>query len=123
MKFNFKMCITNIYISWFFEYSIAILTHQEINGAYRPERQIAPLSPIMSFSSLHLLKKQLTSSAAYTVAAESFYTSSSKIRLFTVYWRMVLAYGSGWATLFAQSSQFLPPTPFPSDNDLLARLN
>jgi hypothetical protein len=31
----------------------------------------------------------------YTVAAESFYTCSSKIRLFTVYWRMVLAYGRG----------------------------
>jgi hypothetical protein len=39
------MRISNIYISWFFEYFIAILTHQEINWAYRPERQIAPLSP------------------------------------------------------------------------------
>jgi hypothetical protein len=29
---------------------------------------------------------------SYTVAAESFYTCSSKIRLFTVYWRMVSAY-------------------------------
>jgi hypothetical protein len=46
MKFGFKMRITNIYISWFFEYFIAILTHQEINWAIRPERQIAPLSPI-----------------------------------------------------------------------------
>jgi hypothetical protein len=27
-----------------------------------------------------------------TVVAESFYTCSKKIRLFTVYWRMVLAY-------------------------------
>jgi hypothetical protein len=45
MKFGFKMRITNIYIFWFFEYFIAILTHQEINWAYRPERQIAPLSP------------------------------------------------------------------------------
>ncbi len=46
MKFFVKMCISNIYISWFFEFFIAILTNQEINWAYRPERQIAPLSPI-----------------------------------------------------------------------------
>ena len=46
MKFGFKMHITNIYISWFFQYFIAILTYQEINWAIRPERQIAPLSPI-----------------------------------------------------------------------------
>jgi len=26
---------------------------------------------------------------AYTIAAESFYTCSSKTRLFAVYWRMV----------------------------------
>ncbi len=48
MKFGFKMRITNIYISWFFKYFIAILTHQEINWAYRPERQFAPFSPIIS---------------------------------------------------------------------------
>ncbi len=41
------MRITNIYISWFFQYLIAILTHQEINWAIWPERQIAPLSPIL----------------------------------------------------------------------------
>jgi hypothetical protein len=45
MKFGFKMRTTNIYISWFFHYLIAILTHQEINWAIRPERKIAPLSP------------------------------------------------------------------------------
>ncbi len=27
MKFGFKMRMTNIYISWFFEYFIAILTY------------------------------------------------------------------------------------------------
>ncbi len=46
----------------------------------------------------------------YTVAAESFYTCSSKIRLFTVYWRMVLAYGRGWATLFARFFIFYRPS-------------
>jgi hypothetical protein len=45
MKFGFKMRITNIYISWFFEHFIAILTHREISWAYQPERQIVPLSP------------------------------------------------------------------------------
>ena len=45
MKFCFKMRITNIYISWFFHNFFAILTHQEIDWANRPERQIAPLSP------------------------------------------------------------------------------
>jgi hypothetical protein len=45
MKFGFKMRTTNIYISGFFQYLIAILTHQEINWAIRPEHQIAPLSP------------------------------------------------------------------------------
>jgi hypothetical protein len=49
MKFVLKMRITNIYISWFFQYFIAILTHQEINWANRPERQIAPLSPNRAF--------------------------------------------------------------------------
>jgi hypothetical protein len=43
------MRITNIYISWFFWYFNEILTHQEINWANRPERQIAPLSPIIGF--------------------------------------------------------------------------
>jgi hypothetical protein len=40
--------------------------------------------------------RRFTRPDIYTVAAESFYTCSSKIRLFTVYWRMVLAYGRGW---------------------------
>ncbi len=31
----------------------------------------------------------------FTVVAASFYTCSSKTRLFTVYWRMVLAYDRG----------------------------
>ncbi len=31
----------------------------------------------------------------YTVAAESFFTCSSKTRLFNVYWRMVSTYGRG----------------------------
>jgi hypothetical protein len=41
-----EMRITNIYISSFFQYFIAILTYPEINWANQPERQIAPLSPI-----------------------------------------------------------------------------
>ena len=51
MKFCFKMRITNIYISWFFHNFFAILTHQEIDWANRPERQIAPLSPIIQIIS------------------------------------------------------------------------
>ena len=36
---------------------------------------------------------------------------------------MVSTYDRGWATLFARFSCFLPPTPYPYDNDALARLS
>jgi hypothetical protein len=40
MIFGFKMRITNIYISWFFKYFIAMLTNEEINWAIPAERPL-----------------------------------------------------------------------------------
>ncbi len=59
MKFGLKMNITNIYyISWFFKCFIAILTHQEINCANRPEQQIYRSSPPYPWDKNNYLRQQ-----------------------------------------------------------------
>jgi hypothetical protein len=50
---------------------------------------------------LHDLRKKCR--AAYTVVAESLYTLCSNIRLFTLYWRIVLAYRKEKGVSFVQS--------------------